>query len=337
MRDYKKHLTLLPHKWQVVGLVVCAVIFACEIILNTVLKQYVGEDWLNIIENVLTVLFCPFLLVACLSQEGTEDEYVTAVRYRALTIAVMILIVSSGISEFCGWHFHRYTIFRTAPMMKGQGDVFLLYNYPVVDHLMGILGYFRSAANLELLYIVLLKVLKRVGVGNVYSSLLLPNRYRKIGWWLLGVTLVLVPVTILINKYVNVLCWYGKMLWVVKLYLWVCLLLPLVAYTGVFMVCLSREKQEDEFIRHIRVRLLVVFVIAYALLSCVEILNVAGRYMYRVLAEPTFEENHGYYLYSAISRHLLLWLTWIPGLSVVYALVLKKVLSNNLKESSDEK
>ena len=336
MRDYKKHLTLLPHKWQVIGLVVCAVTFASEIILNTVLKQYVGEDWLNIIEGMQVILYCPFLLVACLSQEAAEDEYVTAVRYRALTIAVMILIVSSGISEFCGWHFHRYTIFRTAPMMKGQGDVFLLYNYPVVDHLMGILGYFRYATNLELLYIVLLKVLKRVGVGNIYSSLLLPNRYRKTGWWLLGVTLVLVLVTILINKYVNVLCWYGKMLWVVKLYLWVCLLLPLVAYTGVFMVCLSREKQEDEFIRHIRVRLLVVFVIVYALLSCVENLNVAGRYLYRVLAEPTFEENHGYYLYSVISRHLLLWLMWIPGLSVVYALVLKYVLWKNTKESSIE-
>ena len=73
-----------------------------------------------------------------------------------------------------------------------------------------------------------------------------------------------------------------------------------------------------------------------ALLSCVENLNVAGRYLYRVLAEPTFEENHGYYLYSAISRHLLLWLMWIPGLSVVYALVLKYVLWKNTKESSIE-
>jgi len=336
MRDYKKHLTLLPHKWQVIGLVVCAVTYVCEIILNTVLKQYVGEDWLQIIEEMLVILYCPFLLVACLSQEAVEDEYVTTVRYRALTISVMILIVSSGMAEFFGWRFHRYTIFWTAPIMKGQGDGFLLYNYPVVDHLMGILGYFRYAANLELLYIVLLKVLKRVGGGNVYSSLLLPNRYKKTGWWLLGVTLVLVPVTILINKYVNVLCWYGKMLWVVKLYLWVCMLLPLVAYTGVFMVCLSREQQEDEFIRHIRVRLLVVFVIAYALLSCLENLNVAGRYLYTALAQPTFEENHGYYVYSAISGQLLFWLRWIPGVSVVYALVLKYVLWKNTKESSIE-
>ena len=336
MKDYRKHLTLLPHRWQVIGLVVCAVIFACEIALYTVLKQYVGEDWLQIIEEILTVLYCPFLLVACLSQEGTEDEYVRAVRYRALTITAMILILSSGMAEFIGWRFQKFTILRTVPLMKGEADGFMLWNYPVLEHLLGIFGYFRFAANLELLYIVLLKVLKRVGVGTVYSSLLLPNRYRKTGWWLLGVTLVLVPVTILINKYVNVLCWYGKMLWLVKLYLWVCLLLPLVAYTGVFMVCLSREKQEDEFIRHIRVRLLVIFVIAYALLSCLENLNVAGKYLYRVLAEPTFEENHGYYLYSAISRHLLLWLRWIPGLSVLYALVLRIVLYKNMKESSIE-
>ena len=336
MRDYKKHLTLLPHKWQVIGLVVCAVTFACEIILNTVLKQYVGENGLQIIEEMLMLLYCPFLLVACLSQESTEDEYVTAVRYRALTISVMILIVSSGITEFIGWRFNRKTILWTVSMMKGQGDGFLLWDYPVLNQLAGILGYFRYAPNLELLYIVLLKVLKRIGVGTVYSSLLLPNRYKKTGWWLLGITIVLVPVTILINKYVNVLCWYGKMLWLVKLYLWVCLLLPLVAYTGVFMVCLSREQQEDEFIRHIRVRLLVIFVIAYALLSCLENLNVAGKYLYRVLEQPTFEEHRGYYLYSAISGQLLFWLTWIPGVSVVYALVLKYVLWKNTKESSIE-
>ena len=336
MRDYKKHLTLLPHKWQVIGLVVCAVIFACEIILNTVLKQYVGENGLQIIEEMLTVLFCPFLLVACLSQEGVEDEYVTAVRYRALTIAVMILIVSSGITEFIGWRFQKYTIIRTVPVMNGKADGFFLWNYPVLDHLLGILGYFRYASNLELLYIVLLKILKRVGNGTVYSSLLLPNRYKKTGWWLLGITIVLVPVTILINKYVNVLCWYGKMLWLVKLYLWVCLILPLVAYTGVFMVCLSREQQEDEFIRHIRVRLLVVFVIAYALLTCFENLNDAGRFFYRVIAQPEIEDHYGYYLYSHISRQLLLWLTWIPGVSVVYALVLKYVLWKNTKESSIE-
>ena len=101
------------------------------------------------------------------------------------------------------------------------------------------------------------------------------------------------------------------------------------------MVCLSREEQEDEFIRHIRVRLLVIFVIAYALLSLFEVLNIAGRHLYSVIEQPTIE-NHGYYLYSHISGQLLLWLTWIPGLSVVYALVLRKVLSNNLKESNDE-
>ncbi|MBO7112638.1 MAG: hypothetical protein J6V75_01650 [Bacteroidaceae bacterium] len=336
MRDYKKHLSLLPHRWQVIGLVVCAVIVACEIILYTVLKRYVGEDWLQIIEEMLMILYCPFLLVACLSREAAEDEYVTTVRYRALTISVMILIVSCGISEIIGWRFHRYTILWTVPMMKGQGDGFVLWDYPVLSQIAGILGYFRYAPNLELLYIVLLKVLKRVGVGTVYSSLLLPNRYRKTGWWLLGVTLVLVPVTILINKYVNVLCWYGKMLWVVKLYLWVCLILPIVAYTGVFMVCLSREKQEDEFIRHIRVRLLVVFVIAYALLSCLENLHVAGRYLYRVIAQPDIEDNYNYYLYSAISGQLLFWLRWIPGVSVVYALVLKYVMWKNTKESSIE-
>ena len=140
MRDYKKHLSLLPHKWQVIGLVVCAVIVACEIILYTVLKQYVGEDWLQIIEEMLMILYCPFLLVACLSREAAEDEYVTTVRYRALTISVMILIVSCGINEIIGWRFHRYTILWTVPMMKGQGDGFVLWDYPVLSQIAGICG-----------------------------------------------------------------------------------------------------------------------------------------------------------------------------------------------------
>lgn len=335
MRDYKKHLTLLPHKWQVIGLVVFAVMFACEVIQYTVLKQYEGEIWYAYAEMAVLVLGNSFLLVACFSQERTEDEYVTTVRYRALTISVMILIVSCGIAEIIGWRFHRYTTIQTISMMKGEGDGFFLGNNPILYSLLGILGYFRYAANLELLYIVLVKILKRIGCGTAYSSLLLQNRYKKTGWWLLGISIVLVLVTILINKYVNVLCWYGKMLWLVKLYLWVCLILPLMAYTGVFMVCLSREQQEDEFIRHIRVRLLVVFVIAYALLSIFEELNLAGRHLYRLIEQPTIE-NHGYYLYSHISRQLLLWLMWIPGISVVYALVLRKVLSNNLKESGNE-
>ena len=335
MRDYKKHFTLLPHKWQVIGLVVYAVMFACEVIQDTVLKQYEGENWYTYAEMAVFVLAISSMLVACFSQESAEDEYVMAVRYRALTITVMVLIVSCGITEIIIWRFHRFTTFQTVSMMKGEGDGFLLWKYPFFDHLLSIHGYFTTS-NLELLYIVLLKILKRVGNGAVYSSLLLPNRYKKTGWWLLGITIVLVPVTILINKYVNVLCWYGKMLWLVKLYLWVCLILPLVAYTGVFMVCLSREQQEDEFIKHIRVRLLVVFVIVYALLTCFENLNDAGRYFYRVIAQPEIEDHYGYYLYSHISRQLLLWLTWIPGVSVVYALVLKYVLWKNTKESSIE-
>ena len=102
------------------------------------------------------------------------------------------------------------------------------------------------------------------------------------------------------------------------------------------MVCLSREKQEDEFIRHIRVRLLVVFVIAYALLSCLENLHVAGSYLYRVIAQPDIEDNYNYYHYSAISGQLLFWLRWMPGVSVVDALVLKYVMWKNTKESSIE-
>ena len=334
MRDYKKHLTLLPHKWQVIGLVVFAVVFAYEWVQDTLLKQFDGNLWYAYLEIVTWVLGCASILVACLSQEKTEDEYVTSVRYRALTISVIIFLVARAITEVIGWQFHRYTIIPTATMMGSRGDGFMLWNYPVFDSILTVTQYFRSVTELEIIYILLVKILKRIGSGTGYASLLLPYKYKKTGWILLGVTVVLMPAAIIVNKYVNVLCWYGKMEWLVILYLIACLLLTLLEYVGVFLVCLSKQQQEDEFIRHIRVRLLVFFVIAYAIVDFADVLNNAGRAIHRVVSEP--DPSSGYFLYSVVSRKILMWLRWIPGVALVYSLVLKMVLSKNLKESSNE-
>ncbi len=326
-------MTLLPHKWQVIGLVVFAVMFACELVQDTVLKQFEGDRWYRYLEIFVWVLGNASMLVACLSQEKTEDEYVRSVRYRALTISVIVFIVAIAITEAIGWRFHQYTIIPTATMMGSRGEGFLLWTIPVFDHILTVTQYFCSVTEMEILYILLLKILKRSGCGNTYSSLLLPYRYKKTGWILLGITIVLMQTAVIVNKYVNVLCWYGKMEWLVKLYLITCLLLNLLVYVGVFLVCLSKQQQEDEFIRHIRVRLLVLFVIAYLIVEFAYVLNDAGRAIYRVVSEP--DPSSGYYLYSSVSRKILMWLKWIPGVALVYSLVLKMVLAKNSIESAN--
>ena len=336
MRDYKKHLTLLPHKWQVIGLVVFAVVFASDLIFYTLLKQFEGSRWYTYLVTVGEVLLCASVLVACLSQEKTEDEYVTSVRYRALTISAIILLVTSAIGQVIGgWPFHRYTIM---PFMGGRGyDGFEIWDIPFFYSILGMTHFIKGYTELGIIYVLLVKILKRVGCGNGYSSLLLPYRYKKTGWILFGGTVVLVLAAIIGNKYVNALGWSGKMEWLVRLYLTVCLLLPLLTYTGVFLICLSKEQQEDEFIRYIRVRLLVYFVIAYAIVHFADIVNLSVRSVYRVVSGPDPSSWSGFYLYSyVVARRILMWLTWLPGVAVVYALVLKKVLAKNTIESSNE-
>ena len=113
-------------------------------------------------------------------------------------------------------------------------------------------------------------------------------------------------------------------------------LIILLPYLAIILICLSREKQEDEFIRHIRARILAYFAIYYLVATFI-----IGRVMHFLSIATIHVAQGGLsrgYLYAYQWANIILpMLIWVPLVAVVYALVLRKVLSNNLKESNDEK
>lgn len=80
MRDYKKHLTLLPHKWQVVGFVMLATIAICFVPFYFLQQQYSHELWPIYLYLAGDFVLSAALLMLCLSQEKVEDEYIMSVR-----------------------------------------------------------------------------------------------------------------------------------------------------------------------------------------------------------------------------------------------------------------
>lgn len=348
MRDYKKHLTLLPHKWQVVGIIVTCIVVVPYFILHEKLyalgvqiiesnQPIPGYNELLPWANLTNILLSVFLMISCLSKEKEEDEYTISVRYRALTIAIIVFFLSRACREmiFGGFHEASNNVFSTVFNIP-------ISNNPYRDHKIGsigliyldrIIGYFSSLVNIQLLYIILLKVLKKVGNKTGYDSILLPNRCRKIGWWILPFSLLLVPLFafILLFLFRN-----DTPDAVSGTYHTIMRLIILLPYTAIILICLSREKTEDEFIRHIRARILAYFAIYYLVASFV----IGGMLHFFSLATthvtPDGLSRGFLYAYQWASI-ILPMLIWVPLVAVVYALVLRKVLSNNLKESNDEK
>ena len=110
-------------------------------------------------------------------------------------------------------------------------------------------------------------------------------------------------------------------------------LIILLPYIAIIFICLSREKQEDEFIRHIRARILAYFAVYYLVASFVigHVIHLLG------IAAIRISPYGGPYIYAyKWAEGILPIFIWVPLVAVVYALVLRKVLSNNLKESSNE-
>ena len=216
MRDYRKHLTLLPHKWQVVGIVASCIVLIPLYYLHyklSVLLPVIWESQKPLPEynalvpwaNLTNILASVFLMICCLSKEKEEDEYTISVRYRALTIAVIVFFLSRAFGEMIYGGFHRISngIFSVTFNLPVSQD-------PIRDHQIGsmglvvldrIVGFFSSPINTQLLYLILLKVLKKVGNKTGYDSILLPYRYKKIGWWLLPFSLLLFPLFAFILLY----------------------------------------------------------------------------------------------------------------------------------------
>ena len=339
MRDYKKHLTLLPHKWQatalfaagILALVYYAVFFYIRRTEMTVDGVY--RFYLLGIEHVLVGIA---LMIACLSKENIEDEYVTSVRYRSLTITVFILFIARAIVEMIYGPIHNIVF---SPMINYQSTVLRsVIESPVLGTLYRIIRYLGSINIMMLLYLLLLKILKRTGSGNHFSSLLLPNKYKKAGWYTLIVSVVLIPalmafVFVIWMKRGDADFWHGgSSFWdVYETNTPLFRLIILLPYIAILLICLSKEKQEDEFIRHIRVRTLIYFVIFYLIAVYFDSLfeNLYQAYLMRT--------QHTNSYVCMVGLLILRLASWLPFVSVVYALVLRKVLSNNLKESNDEK
>ena len=326
MKDYKRQLTLLPHKWQVYGFEVLAVLAAAYAIL------YLNQDKLSATHNnlftillgVVDILFASTLLVICFSQEKNEDEYTISVRYRAITLSIIIFFIAQCTVEMFYGPIHRALIpmsdfindAKWEFMMKLQGNP--LYR---------IAGVLSQPNNIQVVYIVLLKILLRTGSGNAYRSILLPHKYKKVGWIMLIVSFVVIVTYIVATRiHFSLKADYTMQ----DIFNPIVRILPLLPYLSIFLICLSREEQEDEFICHIRIRLLAFFAILFVLVSLfnrhyfwMDILVVrhANRFV------PVFIALEKAYFF--IIRAAL----WIPLLAVIYSFVLMIKLNRFKKES----
>ncbi len=335
MKNYKNYLKLLPHKWQVVCLPLGIALYVTTIIyaiyharIAPYLQGDVTQWMLNGIQTNewMCIPLGLLLMVCCLSEEKVEDEYIASVRYRALAVSVFTFFIASAIMGTYGNSIRIANFFYNA----------LQYDpHAFAERMMGIhnsiahrivswtIGSFASVNNMQIFYIVLLKVMVRRGSGNIYGSFLFPYKCRKTGWWILlsSIFLIIVISAIWIRNEME-----SKK--VLEILLGVSILMN---YAALVMICLSKEEQEDEFIRQVRGRLVAIFALYFIIALYVE-----GRYdsYYKMWAL-----NHNGIITTSGKTFIwvcLMGLSRFPIVALAYSIVLKKVLANNLKESSNE-
>ena len=324
MRDYRKHLTLLPHKWQTGALFaagVLAVVYYCLFAYTIRSLEHPSDTyrlyWLGIVHLPVTVA----LMIACLSKEKEEDEYISSVRYRALAIAMFLYFVLRAIGEMMYGSLHYFVFNRYLAGMNVIADMMGSSTFRITRQIIGFIG---SVNITMVIYIILVKLLKRLGIENGNKSILLPNNYKKVGWYLFIVSMVIIVAIVILNAI------FGHSHEMYEKYSTLLRLLILIPYIALVFICLSKEKQEDEFIRLIRVRILIYFAIFYLVVGMISGLsdNLLQLYQLRTMNTKAYLAQ----FFVLIMRML----SWFPLLAVVYSLVLRKVLSKNLIESSNE-
>ena len=335
MRDYKKHLSLLPHRWQVVGAVALAVAAVYFGVMLCLRDRFNGQNWFTMCIMSARFLLELSLLLICFSKEKVEDEYIVSARYRALIISVFIFII--------GWMIVRMieqgpslarNVIHVSGMKVTEVELFKSIFETQLRGIFRAIAIITEVNSMELIYIVLLKILVRTGRAGGYDSLLLPYRYKKTGWWIFIASLIMIPVVLLIMEQTDVDVLGPDRYSYIRTYVSVCRIMAVFPYIGLMIICFSKEKQEDEFIRHIRTRVLAYFVIVYV---------IADFFMKQsFIVDIWYVTSHNHsagplYHIIQILEKLFNLLSFVPLLSLAYALVLKKVLSNNLKESNDEK
>jgi len=352
MKDYKKHLTLLPHKWQIVGFVMAAIVAIGFVPFICLRDQYDGQFWYMCLYVTGDITLSISLFLVCFSQEKYEDEYITSARYRALTIVAYTFIVGWAISSMIkgGPALGRGVISSIGEMVGEEEyyrNLMTMANTPaVLRGIFLIAAYISNLIVLQLFYILFLKIIVRTGKGTTgFESLLLPYSYKKTGWWILIISVILIPAILFYIGHVlpdnmgNVMGRSADRQAFIRLYVTVCRIIAPIPYVGILLVCLSKEKQEDEFIRHIRIRILAFFVIYYLIAMFIrKHTDFSIPTLIAMKTQGTGLRGIAFTTYSVMLRigGLLGRLTWVPLVSVVYALVLKRVLSKNLTESSNE-
>lgn len=341
MRDYKKHLTLLPHKWQNVGFVLLAIVAVCSVLYYCLHGRPEEQITLGRLLIVGDLLLSVSLLLVCFSGEKFEDEYISSARYRALTVVVFLLFVSRATADMIsGGYLLSNTVFDAVGQMVNEHRFFVVDNSLFMRIVYKSTYWLSNVYVLALLYIVILKLMVRLGNGSGFKSILFPYRYKKAGWYILLISAVLIPLVIyylghvLVNN-MDVIGRTPDRKIYIKTYIIVSRLIVLLPYVGLLMVCLSREQQEDEFISHVRVRMLAYFVIYY--LIALFIVRQCEFSMGLMVAKHggNWHPDVSYFIIGGIGN-ILYRLTWVPLIALVYTLVLRKVLSKNLIESSNE-
>ena len=342
MRDYKKHLTLLPHKWQMVGFVGLAIILVCMVPFFILNKRGEFQNLMTYCWVAGNILLSIALLLICFSTEKVEDEYIMSVRYRSLTIVVFIFFIAEIITQMIsGGRFLSNTVFDYIGMTVNEQHYSLIEPNSFRGIVYRIAGMLSNYNHLQVLYIVILKLFVRLGKGNSFESILLPYQYKKPGWIMMTVSLILIPIVVYYLGHVLVYNIGDVMDRVVreryiKTYMIVSRILVVIPFIGLMLVCMSKEEHEDEFLRHIRVRTMAFFVILFILITFiyrvswgVDLLISRGR----PLAQMPIHLHNALMFFDKVC----LFVTYPPMMALTYALVLRKVLSNNLKESGDEK
>ena len=153
------------------------------------------------------------------------------------------------------------------------------------------------------------------------KSYLLPYICQKVGWWLFRVSLVLIACLLILEvsdavNNVNIPDWMSETT------VWLSFAIP---YSSIALICLSREKVEDEYISSIRSRS-VFIVVVYAFIA-----SLFRSFCYQV----------GVLLYGAsfvgIVAFFSQWLIHPFILAIVFQIIFKGTLIiNKIKARNDE-
>lgn len=150
------------------------------------------------------------------------------------------------------------------------------------------------------------------------KTYLLPHKCQTVGWWLLLLSLISIPVFITLDSHGH-LANGGDIGGWVAMFIATCL-----PYIAIVLVCLSREKVEDEYINHLRVRS-VFYVVVFAFI--IGMLELASGFISSRLL--TVGQMGQVAFYTKILTNPMI-------LAVVYLLLFKgSILINTLKSNKD--